>query len=192
MKTRNLFIIPLLFVSLTISIYGQNTKSKVPTKTVTTKAEIDRLAEKYKNNSSVTLYTSHGELDGAVEIENNPDDKPQLIRITGMSENKAAIEEFLAEIISQKKKQGYKITGNNGMPDDMFSIGNDWDDYNNTKTFKKGTMYFIAKGGFASDVDCSIYDEMRRLSLHRSCYHFSIETGDNSRKGGKNATKFDF
>ena len=137
MKTRSAIFIPLLFVSISISMYGQNSKSKIPIKTVTTKAEIDRLAEKYKNNSSVTLYTSHGELDGAVEIENNPDDKPQLIRITGMSENKAAIEEFLAEIISQKKKQGYKITGNNGMPDDMFSIGNDWDDYNNTKTFKK-------------------------------------------------------
>ncbi|OFX41707.1 MAG: hypothetical protein A2X08_17415 [Bacteroidetes bacterium GWA2_32_17] len=62
-------------------------------------------------------------------------------------------------------------------------MGYDWDNYNNTKTFKKGSMYFIAKGGYTLD---------RNFSLDENWYHFSIETGDNSRKGGKNAEKFNF
>jgi len=41
MKTRSAIFIPLLFVSISISMYGQNSKSKIPIKTVTTKAEID-------------------------------------------------------------------------------------------------------------------------------------------------------
>ena len=162
---------------------------------MSSKSEIDRLADKYKETPSITLYTSHGDLDGNVSIEYNPDNKPQSIQITGRSLNKEAIMEFISNMIKQKYQQGYRVSdGKSG--DDVttilffFSLGN----YEDVRTFKKGNMYFIVKGGCCEKQNVTYKRGDKTISYEKisDYYWFSIETGDNSRKGGKKATKLDF
>lgn len=192
---KKLSVISLILLSfLFINSNGQTTKT-TSSQTKSSKPEIDRLAEKYKNIPEVTLYTSHGELYGNVVIENNPDEKPQSVSISGTSANKDAIEEFLNGLIAQKKKQGYKLSNEN-TSDGTIIIGND-----NIHLYKKGNMYFILKGGCCKNVYVDITnDDVLFQATHpgekkygyKYFYYFEIETGDNSRKGGKKATKFDF
>jgi hypothetical protein len=172
-------IILFLFL-ITIQLFGQ-TKIK-PKSNTQSKPEIDKLAEKYKETEVITLFTSHGDLIGDVEIDYNPDEKPQAVRISGKSINQDAISEFLSEIISQKEKQGYKMSNGDYEPSEPSWIKTMLGTENGVNyTLKKGQMYFICKGGFILD-----------FSNTETKYWYSIETGDNSRKGGKKATKFDF
>lgn len=172
----------LLLIVFSTSLFGQ-TKSKTNS-TVQSKPEIDKLAEKYTGNDNVTLFTSHGELTGDVEIEYNPDEKPQSVRISCKSTNEDAVAEFLSQIIAQKRKQGYKSADGNYEPTDANWIKETMLGFENgvNFTFKKGQMYFICKGGFVLDFKYKSGNE----------YWFTIETGDNGRKGGKKATKFEF
>lgn len=165
-----------LVTTLTNLTFGQtNTKT-------TSQPEIDKLAAKYKDIEVITLFTSHGDLNGDVEIKNNPDNKAQAVKISGQSTNSDAVAEFLSEIIAQKIKQGYKTSdGNNELSDanwikETMLVMEDGVNF----TLKKGKMYFICKGGYVMKYNTN------------SEYWFSIETGDNSRKGGTKATKFDF
>lgn len=174
---KNIIII-ILAATLTNIAFSQ-TNTKVNTKPAS-QPEIDKLAAKYKDLPVITLFTSHGDLNGDVEIKNNPDDKPQAVRISGQSTDDDAVAEFLSDIISQKVKQGYKTADGNNEPSDARWIKEtmlSMEDGVNF-TFKKGNMYFLCKGGYK-------YNESSK-------YWFSIETGDNSRKGGAKATKFDF
>lgn len=174
----------IIFIFLVITqtnILFSQTNSKAQTKPAV-KPEIDKLAEKYKDMDVVTLFTSQGELNGEVEIKNNPDNKPQAVKISGQSENNDAVAEFLSEIIGQKIKQGYKHADGYNEPTDARWIKEtmlSMEDGANF-TLKKGNMYFICKGGF-----------VMKYTVNNE-YWFSIETGDNSRKGGAKATKFDF
>lgn len=188
-------VITLFFSILTIFIYGQS-KISTQKKPTNTKPEIDRLAEKYKDNPNLTLFTSHGDLDVISEIDYNSDDKPQAIRIKGRSTNKDAIAEFLSGVISQKIKQGYKVSDGNWEPTDasylketLFIVEE------RVRTFRKGSMYFIVKGGCCQkEISSTNYPDWKRPYYDKIAddYWFSIETGDNNRKGGNKATKFDF
>jgi len=177
----------IVFYVLIGSGYSQNKQTKPISKTSSTsKPEIDKLAEKYKDTTYITLYTSYDELTGFVKINNNPDKKPQEVIISGHSTNKNAVEEFISDVISKKKKQGYADTENS-----FVSLGpmtmSDIEPYVDSPDgfnciLKKGNMYFIA--------NVKAYDDFGEN--RERMYTFSIETGDNSRKGGKNATNFDF
>lgn len=172
----------LLFSTLHNMLFSQTavkTSSKTPAK-----SEIDKLAEKYKDVWEITLFTSHGDLKGDVIIENNSDKKPQSVNISGESTNADAVAEFLSQIIAQKRKQGYKTSDGNYEPTDANWIKETKLGFENGVNYilKKDKMYFICKGGYVSNLKYA----------DSSKYWFSIETGDNSRKGGTKATKFEF
>lgn len=192
MKHTSLLV---FFTLLNFNLSAQNkiipTKKNVnQTKESTTpsKLEIDRLAEKYKDNSSVTLYTSYGELIGNVTIEHNPDNKPQAIKIDGNSTDMKAVDEFIKSIIAQKKQQGYKLENEIQQyrkAEGTFTATD--------KLYRKGNMYFIVKSSQLEkrEIEISRTGEIGGY-VNKLSYDFYIETGDNSRKGGKKATKFDF
>lgn len=199
MKTTNLITAVLLLVA--ISTYGQSAKGKAskkkatskktatvkkaepgksePEKTaVVSKPEIDKLAEKYKDMPTVNFSTSHGELTGAVAIENNQEGKPQSVSIScDESTNKKAIVEFLAQMIKQKQQQGYKIFDNEVYNEAKIASLLDLEEVN--LTMKKENMYFQVKAK-------GDYGYRYKALTH---FWFSIETGDNQRKVSKTAAK---
>lgn len=191
MKTRNLITILLLL--FTISVYGQSTTKKsttkktVKSKTGSTKTsngarEIDKLAEKYKGKPTVDFSTSYVELHGDVIIARNSDLKPESVRISVKgATNKKAVVEFLAQIIAQKKKEGYKLSDGVVYSEENISKTLDTEEIN--LTMKKGDMYFLIKAK-------SDYGYKFKSTTH---FFFLIETGDNVRKGVKKAApKLDF
>lgn len=193
MKNNSTFILFLATILSLNTIYAQTKKAGPIAKQKQVKPEIDRLADKYKDTPSVTLFTSFGELFGTCTVDNNNDDKPQAVTIESNSLNKDAIYEFLTGMINQKKKQGYKLSNDN-IYDESIIMGNS----DNVLLYKKGSMYFILKGGCCKQLYVDISDEDVFLKPgekkygYKSFYWFVIETGDNNRKGGKKATKFDF
>jgi len=164
-------LLNVMFLIVVFIGYSQNT------------SELDRLVEKYKGSTTVKLYTSQGELTGEVEIGYNSDSIPQSITISSSSDNLDVIAEFLSQIILQKEEQGYKSTDGYEEPTTVYwfkevKLPNDGINL----TYKKGNMYFIAKGGTNYGVPYSDKNE----------YWMSIETGDLKRKGGNDGTNFDF
>jgi hypothetical protein len=188
MKQQLIFMILTLFLSS--AAFSQTKKSS---NKPSTKSEIDRLADKYKDTPKITIYTSHEDLIGEVDIEYNADKKPVAIIINGESENKDAIAEFLSNIIAQKEKQGYRASDGTFEPTDA-----NWLKFNMTgddginHTYKKNKMVFIAKAGSRSEqfYEKNILGEL--VTNYKTIYWFHIETIDYSRKGGTKATKFDF
>jgi hypothetical protein len=168
-------IVLLIFIMTSAIVTGQ-TKKATPKKA---KPEIDVLYENYKDSKSITLYTSNGEITGYVAIEKNSDNNPVSIMISGTSNSKTAISEFITNTIAMKTKQSYKITEN---PNGKFvEDGLDWTFKKNDSfhlVMKKGNMYFRADAGCCMGVGTG--------------YSWEIETGDSSRKGGKEAKEFKF
>ncbi|MFZ4402005.1 MAG: hypothetical protein ACOYO1_18390 [Bacteroidales bacterium] len=188
-------VIFILFSSITFSQNKPVLKKKT---SASIKKEIDILADKYKGSDNITVYTSHGEMTGSISIEYNPDNKPQAVSISFSTDNEEIAKEFINNIIKQKQKQGYHC--------------NDYYDTYNTQfvffyitetiyTFIKNSMYFIISGhidSYPNHTSENRIDFFGNSQINTEPitytynYVFSIETGDNSRKGGKNAEKFEF
>ena len=197
MKTSNLIVMVCLLFS--ISSYGQSTSKKTTSKktstikksgksktgsskTTNSACEIDKLAEKYKNKSTVDFSTSYVELHGDVIIARNSELLPESVRISVKSAtNKMAVVEFLSQIIAQKKKEGYKLS--DGIVYSEENIAKTLNTEEINLTMKKGDMYFLIKAK-------SDYGYKYKSTTH---FWFLIETGDNVRKGVKKpAPKLDF
>lgn len=184
----------MMLLLFTISVYGQSTTKKTTTKKTTTtkkavksktatgQREIDKLAEKYKGKNTVDFSTSYVELHGEVSIARNPELLPESVRISVKgATNKKAVVEFLAQIIAQKKKEGYKLSDGVVYSEENISKTLDTEEIN--LTMKKGDMYFLIKAK-------SDYGYKFKSTTH---FFFLIETGDNVRKGVKKAApKLDF
>ncbi len=187
---RNIILITLSLLIFT-NAYSQVKKKNNNSKS---KPEIDRLKEKYKNSPTITIFTSHEDLTGNVEVNYNVDNKPESIIISGDSKNKDAVAEFISTIIAQKKKHGYVPSDGRFEPTDAHWIKETMlgQEEGVNFTFKKGKLIFKVKGGWRSEMGLkkNLYGEMETTS--ESIYWFRIETIDYSRKGGKKATKFDF
>ena len=174
-------------LALNILLIGQ-TKS-------TTKKEIDILADKYKDKPTLTIYTTYGDLNVDSEVKYNDDGKPQAVIVFGSNSNENATQEFLLKTINQKKKQGYKFVS-------KISFGHKFDDEGldsgGVLTYKKGNMYFLVKpsepkSNFTTrDRFNLLTNEIDTEKVWNHYLGFEMETGDNSRKGGENATKFEF
>jgi len=189
MKTEKIILILLIFLNFVI--IGQ---TKTTNKTVT-KQEIDLLAEKYKDKPTLTLYTTYGDLNVDSEVKYNDDGKPQAVIVFGSNSNEEATQEFLLKTINQKKKQGYKfvskISFGHKFADEGLSSGG-------VLTYKKGNMYFLVKPSESKSyiITQTSFNQLTNKfdteKIWETYPAFEIETGDNSRKGGKNATKFEF
>jgi len=164
-------------------------------KAQTNQAEIDKLAKLYKDSSDVVIYTTYGELKGHATIEKNNDSLPQAVLIHFEGVNIDAASEFLSNLIKKKISQGYQSGEGHGMLPDDFDIENRLKNTFSYSTFiwtyKKGNMYFIARGGNEEEVTLkNLKGETETVPYYITW--FSIETGDNSRKGGKQAKEFKF
>lgn len=198
---KTIFI--LIATLMQISIASAQKKPAPPVKKTTTptKPEIDKLADKYKDASDITLFTSHGDLTGYVSINTNVDDKPESVEISGNSTNMDAVAEFISMVIAQKERQGYEVADGNYFTNAENVRINLEHNLEINFLFKKRNMYFIVKGWqqtFNNDKFQSIGKDNTGKDIgfttydRTTVYYFSIETGDNSRKGGKKATKFEF
>jgi hypothetical protein len=175
----------LLIFILTSPIVTSQTKKGTPKKT---KPEIDVLYENYKDSNSIKLYTSNGEITGDVIVDKNSENKPVSIKISGSSSNKNSISEFINNTIEMKKKQGYKIYESSPYGIE-YGLEHSFQGKNGFHlVMKKGNMYFRS--------DASSYTQIAGLlenNTHtETSYRWEIETGDSSRKGGKEAKEFKF
>jgi hypothetical protein len=182
---KKIFLFLLLSVFVSSILFSQN-KKPVPLKknATSTKKEIDVLADKYKGKETITVYTSHGEMVGSIYIENNPDDKPQSVSISFSTDNIEIAKEFILKVVNQKKKQGYYSNdANTNFLDPFFMDSQISQGF--IYTYTKGKMYFI--------VECKQeYGAFFNEGSYSNTYSVRIETGDNSRKGGKKAENFEF
>ena len=122
-------------------------------------------------------------MEGSVKIENNPDNKPQSVSISFGVDNIEIAKEFILKIVNQKKKQGfYSNDANTNFLDPFFMDGLITSGF--IYTYKKGKLYFI--------VECNKPGIYFKEGASKIIYPLRIETGDNSRKGGKKAEKFEF
>lgn len=193
---KTIFLI--LFLSISLFISNAQTNSIKPSnkKTKTVKSEIDRLAEKYKDSSTVTIYTAYNEIKGDIKINLNVDKKPESIEMHINTKDKNSAVDFIKTIISQKVKDGYSIYNINpesigyGYWKDNIDkcLGYDYPGF--TIILKKANLMFKVNG-----YENEYYVEKQTLNLIRSgqpTYILTLETVDYSRKGGKKASKFDF
>lgn len=194
---KTIFILIATLIQIGFASAQKKPASPVKKTTTPTKPEIDKLADKYKDASDITLFTSHGDLSGYVSIGTNIDDKPESVEISGNSTNMDAVAEFISMVIAQKERQGYEVAD-----------GNYFTNAENVRVdlehnlelnflFKKRNMYFIVKSWQTTtnnDQYHNLGNGLGFTSYNPSTitYYFSIGTGDNSRKGGNKATKFEF
>ena len=79
--------------------------------------EIDRLCHKYKDKSDIVIYSVFGEIAAHVSIDNNVDNKPYAITLSGSTNNTDALSEIVYNLIKNKKKQGFKHYGGDNIED---------------------------------------------------------------------------
>lgn len=183
MKIIKVILILILLSQIT---YGQAKK-----KTITAKPEIDELYSKYKDLEGVTLYTAFGELTGSVTCNLNSDDKPESIDIVIETENRDAAARFIADLIQQKLKNKYRegnITMNSTWEFEsikyQLDISNQFEEMREPFYFTKKSMY--TKIEYAC-LNCESNNDSETKN-----YKITITTGDKSRFGGENASKFKF
>ena len=191
MKKNITLLVMLIACSLAFSqSNSQNTKAALP--------EIDRLAQKYKDLTTVVIYSVGSEFNCDVKVLYNIDNRPEAIEISGASRDKDEIGLFLSELIKQKQKFGYKLLGN-WLPEKE-TVRNVIFGYENEAfVLEKGNLVFKVSGGseLVEIPDMTTYNPLfpnRQLEpvVSYTSYWFKIETIDTSRKGGSRATKFDF
>ncbi len=177
----------LLILILTTQIANSQTKKK----TTTVKPEIDQLYSKYKDSDQIILYTAFGELTGNITCNLNADNKPESIEILIETENREAVARFIADLIQQKLKNKYRegnTTYNTTWEFEsikyQLDIPNQFEDMRQPFYFTKKTMFTKIEYG------CSNCDGNNDFEIKN--YRISVVTGDKSRAGGKNATKFEF
>jgi len=177
---KQFIISTIAFLAFSISLYSQSGTS-----------EIDRLYGKYKDTPTIELITVYGNLDGVVTIEKNQDNLPQSITISITTSNVEAAAKFVSEFIQQKLDAGYKT------PNGFWTDGWSFEGMQRALKFGREENYIFEKGNLYTKVRHSASSEYLHNSYSSqtleitNCY-IVIETGDRSRFGGSNATKFDF
>lgn len=151
------------------------------------KPEIDRLAEKYKNDSVITIFSSGVEFECEVNVNYNSDNKPEKVSIIGHDNNKDNITELLANLIAQKMKQGYKPSDiDSSLAFDKSNISVSIPSLTNGDSTEKTYKYY--KGNLIFEVKVVSF---KVLYKNDYIYIFSISTIDNNRVGGHKATELD-
>lgn len=183
--------------------------------------EIDRLYHKYKDKSDIIIYSAFGEIAAHVSIDNNVDNKPYAITISGRTNNTDALSEIVYNLIKNKKKQGFKHYSGNNIEDPVLDfksaklvIGSEaikcqlselefvrWngtiDPYMKVAEFKtiykKGTLYFHVH--IIRNKYNAPMDPFQLTPYGETSFdriQFEIVNQDNNRKGGANAQILDF
>lgn len=181
----------IITVILMLIVTNQITYGQAKKKTITAKPEIDELYSKYKDLEEITLYTAFGELTGNITCNLNSDDKPESIEIVIETENRDAAARFIADLIQQKLKNKYRegnATYNTTWEFEsikyQLDIPNQFEEMREPFYFTKKSMY--TKIEYACS-NCNNNNDFEAKN-----YKVTITTGDKSRFGGENASKFKF
>ena len=178
---KQLIFSTITFLAFSISLFSQSGSS-----------EIDRLYEKYKDAPEIELITIFGNIMGHVTISKNSNSLPQSITIDISTTNIDAAAKFVSEFIQQKLDAGYKSS------DGITEYGAwEFEGVRTTLDFGWEKIFIFEKGNMYTKVSYSGKD---KYSINKTeaygfktiTYYITIETGDRSRLGGSNATKFDF
>ncbi|MGI6572394.1 MAG: hypothetical protein ACOX19_03000 [Fermentimonas sp.] len=197
MKRSNIFILLILLYSFCLfDSYGQTNNIQG-----TSKSEIDRLSDIYKDTKSITLSTPHGKLEGSVFVNTNDVNKPESVFIAGVSTNKPAIVAHLTNTINMKMKQGYKpirdYTTGYGSYSDLFELQMMLLNLENNRSyemaFTKGQMSFRA--GVALNVNLVERNSEYGINPYDKVvdgFLWYIETKDSKRVVGSKGSEFIF
>lgn len=183
--------------------------------------EIDRLASKYKDGEDIVIYSTFGEIEARVSIERNADDKPESIEIGGRTNSIDAIAEIVYNLIQQKVSQGFRYYSGDKITDpildkdalklvtglehikcvlkDLKLFQSQWVQQGTKGStfdavYKKGSLYFhvtVMRNKYDAQNSMSGLGSLTRQASYDHC-QFHLVNGDNNRKGGTNAQKFDF
>jgi len=177
--------------------------------------EIDRLYSIYKDDSTIVIYSTFGEIYADIYIKKNADNKPESIIIRGNSNNLNGIIEIVTGLVKQKIQQGYTKTSGSSheyirsrlekqkeikdiQARNSAAASMNLDNSGFEAVYRKGDDYFIISinyGVYYSrtiDVSRSGLTTSLPPEIKHSEYTFSLENGDNSRKGGAKARPLDF
>ncbi|MFZ4798687.1 MAG: hypothetical protein ACOYMA_14405 [Bacteroidia bacterium] len=196
MKKFSLFLI-VISILFSLVLSSQN-KPAIKKKAIkSSKNEIDILAEKYKGKETTTAYTTYGEMVGKVTIIYNLVNLPQAVSIEFQTENDEISKAFTADVYNSKIDQGYKkgvmlISKEHVYASGLFNEKTyhiSGESYDFEGTLMKGNMYFdliVKRGNYKSgDLDNGKGQVGKFIFI-------KIESGDESRKGGKKSEKFNF
>lgn len=180
------YLIVIFLIFSTVTLNGQ-----IKNKVKTVLPEIDRLAEKYKDSSTIVIYTTVGELEGKIRKKYNIDNKPESIEIFINTKNIDPAVDFIKKIISQKYADGYKT---DLVEPKSINFGYWKDNIANHLGYESGFTIVLIKQNMIFKVNGrkSKAIQISDKWIGYSGYILSIETTDFSRKGGKNNSKFDF
>ncbi|MEI8203363.1 MAG: hypothetical protein WCH34_10155 [Bacteroidota bacterium] len=180
----------LAFIAFSMPIISQQKKKVV-------KSEIDRLADKYKKESIITIYSGSDVLECNVSVNYNSDNKPEEIAISGSNKDIKLIAEILSNIVAQKIKSGYKpcqtLESFYSLKDE---IVNNLGDFGTKQkiaenVFEKKVKYKFQKMNMIFEIYVSILEFGYFDSNPNKSYYFGISTIDNRRVGGHKASKLD-
>lgn len=123
MKKKTLLTLQFI---LFLTIVGLGQVKKKPT--VSKQLEIDKLYETYKDQKTVTLVTSYGNVEANVEIKFNAKGKPWYISFSGRIKERLFLKELYEELMTRAKnskiKEGYRKTGEHIFTGETYSKGN--------------------------------------------------------------------
>jgi hypothetical protein len=177
----------LAFIAFSLPIISQQKKKVV-------QSEIDRLADKYKKDSIITIYSGSDELECEVSVYYNSDNKAERIAISGSNTDVNLVVEILSNIVAQKIKSGYKpcqsLHSFESLKDD---IVNNLDVFGTKKEFAKDVYEKEVKYKFRKNnmiFEVCVY-KLEFTFNNSFSYNFIISTIDNKRVGGHKASKLD-
>lgn len=150
--------------------------------------EMDILYQKYKDKDSITVSTPYGEINGAVKVFKNRNEKASRFEVTGMSDNKEAVINFLIQAITIKKNKGY--TSANSIDKSPYTLLNQSTLPVSLELFKND-MFFVIQLDYCESLDIN---KEGKVSLKKDYdfFHFVISTGYKSGHGEKVIERFDF
>lgn len=183
--------------------------------------EIDRLCDKYKNNSNIIIYSTFGDVVAHVSIDKNGDNLPYAITLAGQTNNIEALSEIAYNILKGKENQGFKYYSGDNINEAILDQNTiklvveseiikyklsklDFVQWNGTidlsmkvaefKTvYKKGNLYFYMH--LLRNKYNAPTDPLQLSPYGNVSFdriQFEITNGDNSRKGGNKAQVLDF
>jgi len=181
---KQLIVIMILLISI-----NAECQVKKNIKYPSAKSEIDKLYERYKDLTTITLNTPLGSIEGKVSIVYNKEGKPTSVRISGETSSEEVLTEFLENTIKMKKRQGYKNNEN-----EIFQIKYLNQILTTNYLMKKGAMYFIVhsencteiKDKYQLDKELAQQKGYAKLGIEHpinlknevsGCYSWYIETG---------------
>ncbi|MEJ7820937.1 MAG: hypothetical protein WKF85_01375 [Chitinophagaceae bacterium] len=170
MTIMKYFLMSLTLMIISITGFSQQKLKRTPQTPMKITSDLDRLFQKYKNTSAVTLQYGGESFEANIKIEYNANDSPSAVIMYGRCTSRNHVYGLIDNLVKQKEKSGYRYVSafNSSIPGEILETASG-------NTYQKGTQY--AKYG---------------TTLNDLFDWFYFEVGDMKRKGNGKSEKFNF